>query len=447
MAAERTERDVGRAATSGVDGASGQVSRNTAWRGLAHSAVVVSDRTPDPCGHAHGLSERMPGDRQADWPGSNPGGPRLWRVAGPVEARRSEHGPDEPAEMVQVPPGTTLRYDQHDELHPGDPMFDRQWDRFAVLDGPLAGQCLEFEPTFARVLVRPVGGTLPDGPFHHPPDRDEGDQPAPRLGRVLRRRFHGFGPARARAVEANGASLYWIEWGFTPPRGWTVGERVEWHEDFDHAYRYIPLKTDFDGAQFWGVPRRILRVVDAEARGHCETAIYYTAFTVAEEIPLWQVYGPHGQAVEAVLGAIDRLTIEAIDRAPLSLDAIPASAWASGGTRVAVTQAAHHWRVRARATDWAAMDGAVGRDGDVEDLDDRWWRWARARHAAMLAVVATTAPGTDDRHKQWLRDWALITRSPMGDDLPQPSIDDAPTSRQADAAGPVDVDRHAAGPL
>lgn len=89
-----------------------------------------------PCGHEHDLDRCRPGYR----------GPaaRWWRVVEDVVADRAGRSYSR-TERVDVPAGTHLRLDQTDySLLVAD--MSQAWidQRFLVLDGPLAGECVAF---------------------------------------------------------------------------------------------------------------------------------------------------------------------------------------------------------------------------------------------------------------------------------------------------------------
>lgn len=98
------------------------------------------------CGKKHLVLEAEAGEIPV-------GAPRLWHVVRhPVEGWM---WPDEHSRSVgvSIPVGTRLRYDQRDF----DSTWHQEgWDRFRVLDGPLAGTCV-------YVSAGMPGGHMADG--------------------------------------------------------------------------------------------------------------------------------------------------------------------------------------------------------------------------------------------------------------------------------------------
>ena len=90
------------------------------------------------CGHRHDLWEARAGYRSVR--------PAIWRVVAPVA------GPPPQNEHLRPPvaltPGTLLRHDQSDSTAQEDDSYllrHFMMERFAVIDGPHAGQCVEFQ--------------------------------------------------------------------------------------------------------------------------------------------------------------------------------------------------------------------------------------------------------------------------------------------------------------
>ena len=84
--------------------------------------------------------------------------PKLWRAVAAVEAHAPQD--DQDWKPVLLEPGTLLRHDQSDWTRQGCSGCEDfvAWERFAVLDGPQAGRCVEFEvrnPGYGEVVIPP----------------------------------------------------------------------------------------------------------------------------------------------------------------------------------------------------------------------------------------------------------------------------------------------------
>jgi hypothetical protein len=88
------------------------------------------------CGHTHQLWLSPLGQRDLTI--------AVWRVVAPVNARHPSNDGD--YQLIPLSPGTLLRHDQSDWALQGCAAAEDTyvWERFAVLNGPLAGQCVEF---------------------------------------------------------------------------------------------------------------------------------------------------------------------------------------------------------------------------------------------------------------------------------------------------------------
>lgn len=359
--------------------------RDTAEASSYSGVVVGLERDPDPCGHIHRLFDRVPGERFVDWPVEAAGGPFMWRVVAPVTARLSPHRPTDSRTDVILESGTLLRHDQYDEIRDGGcAMFSWWWDRFAVLSGEHAGDCVEFEPTFPRANIRPAGGEFPGPPDLANPWRAASEPPRPRLGEpVGRRGWLGLGRHARWRVEPNGADLLWYQSAGEPDPGYVPGQRIEWQADETvRGCRYYPLAPGLDHLAAGRPPVRIWRLADVEARGHYRSTLFYTAFTIVEEVPASSWYG--GGEISAILARIGELTVEEVRRAPIGLPALEPGPIEARRAIGAIDAA---WRARVAAIEPAVVGRATEPD-KVAELNAGWWAWARARHAAMSAVDA-----------------------------------------------------------
>ncbi len=117
---------------------------------------------------------------------------------------------------------------------------------------------------------------------------------------------------------------------------------------------------------------------------------------VVEELPAWQVFGPNGERVVAVIDRASRLTPGEVERLDAARDAAGAAAWAApwAAARDAAWAAARDaaWDA-AWAAAWAAARDAAWDAAWAAARDAAWdaaWAapWAAARDAAWAAARA-----------------------------------------------------------
>ena len=98
---------------------------------------------------------------------------------------------------------------------------------------------------------------------------------------------------------------------------------------------------------------------------------------VVEELPAWQVFGPNGERVAAIVDRASRLTADEVDRLDAAWDAARDAAGAAA-------------RAAARAAAWAAAwDAALAAAWDAARDAARDAAWAAARAAARASIAET----------------------------------------------------------